>query len=158
MHATSMPCELRCALGHLDEQREANQYRKGHIPRLAVVHVAESEQEDRFEEQREELGPDAAAEPEELVHEVAGDPAQGSSEEVHEAESSSQRRCITGCHLEVGPEMDRQLIVPGSTLRTSNPEGNSRCTRVLNAARLHGKLGSLDSETQRRQQQVIFRN
>ena len=158
MRATSMPCESRGALGHLDEQREANQYRKGHIPRLAVIHISESEQEDRFEEQRQELGPDAAAEAEKLVHEVAGDPAQGSSKKVHETERSSQRRCITSCHLEVGPEMDRQLVVPGSTLTRSNPQSNSRCTRVLNAARLHGKLGSLGSETQGRQQKVIVRN
>ena len=112
-----MPLQLRCALRHLDEQREANQHREGHIPRLAVIHVAESEQEDRFEEQGQELGPDAAAESKEPVHEVTGDPTQGSSKEVHEAESSSQRRRITSRHLEVSSEMGRQLIVPGLFLQ-----------------------------------------
>ena len=115
-----MSHKLRCALGHLDEQRETNQHCQGHIPRLAVVHVAESEQEDRFEEQRKELRPDAPTESEELEHQVTGDPTQGSSKEVHEAESAGQRRCITSRHLEVGSEMGRQLIVPRFHFRATS--------------------------------------
>ena len=107
-----MLVELRCALCHLDEQGEADQYCQGHIPGLAVIDVAKSEEEDRFEEERQELGPNASAEPEKLEHEVTGDPAQRSSEEVHQAEGSSQGRCVTGRHLEIGPEMGCQLVVP----------------------------------------------
>ena len=140
-----LQCKSRCTLRHLDEQREAHEHCQRNIPRLAIVHIAEREKEDRFEKERQELGPDASAESEELVHEVTGDPAQGSSEEVHQAEGSGQGRRVTGRHLEVGPEMGCQLVVPWFHVDTENAMSRS-CeigTQMPIAARVHGKLGSL---------------
>mmetsp|Transcript_62781 Transcript_62781/g.140089 ORF Transcript_62781/g.140089 Transcript_62781/m.140089 type:complete len:299 (+) Transcript_62781:551-1447(+) len=101
------------AFSHLHKEREAHQHRKGDIPRLGVVHVPEAKQEDCLKEKGQELGPNAAAEAEELEHDVTADAAQGTCEEVHEAEGARQSGSIPRIHLEVSPEMCRQLVVHG---------------------------------------------
>mmetsp|Transcript_42616 Transcript_42616/g.101559 ORF Transcript_42616/g.101559 Transcript_42616/m.101559 type:complete len:264 (+) Transcript_42616:332-1123(+) len=99
------------ALSHLHKEREANQNCQSHVPRLRIVHLSEAEQEDSFEEECQELSPNAAAEAEVLVANIAANASKGSCKKVHQAEGTRQGAGITCIHLEVRPKMRSQLIV-----------------------------------------------
>ena len=96
---------------HLDKKGEEDEHCQRNIPWLRVVHQAEAEQEDGLEEEGQELRPNAATEADILEQEVTGDSPQGPGKEVHQAKCSRQGRSICRSHLEVGPEVGRQLIV-----------------------------------------------
>lgn len=102
---------VACALCHLDKQGEENKHCQCNVPWLGVVHQSEAEQEDCFKEQRQELRPNTASKTKVLEEDVTGNSSQRPGKEIHQAEGSGQRRGITCIHLEVSPEVRRQLVV-----------------------------------------------
>mmetsp|Transcript_93851 Transcript_93851/g.238907 ORF Transcript_93851/g.238907 Transcript_93851/m.238907 type:complete len:214 (-) Transcript_93851:284-925(-) len=98
-------------LGHLDEEREDDEHKQGHIPWMGIVDAREGKQEHALQEQGYELHPQAAGEGELGEQHIAQDASQGSSKEIHQPKAARQCGCRAAPHLEVDTEVRRKLCI-----------------------------------------------